>query len=124
MLRSHVLQQAPRLSRQPAGLRLPHRLLSTARSSAASSSRVQIAATAAGTAVLVASAVLGASYAADAIEMDAEPGKAEWSTEGRGGRGGVGHDSTSQLFKPHVFLSVQRSFPQCSLCKGTFRLNG
>ncbi|GAA5879892.1 hypothetical protein JCM3774_002272 [Rhodotorula dairenensis] len=99
MLRSQVL---PRLSRR-AGPHLPRRLLSTARSSAAASSSSTSKSTAkiaaAGAVAVV--AFVGA-YTANAIEMDAEPGKPEWSTEGR--TGGVGHSASTFHFKPHVFL--------------------
>lgn len=105
MLRSKSLQQAPRLARRQAAPSSSYgRLLSTARSSAAASgSKTKIDAVALSLAVgagAVALAAYATVQAQAVVEMDAEPGKKSWSTEGGSG-GGVGHYFH---FKPHVFL--------------------
>lgn len=106
MLRSKSLQQAPRLARRQAASpssSYSGRLLSTARSSAAASgSKTRIDAFALSMAVGAGAVALTAYVTVQAqavVEMDAEPGKKSWSTEGGGS--GVGHYFH---FKPHVFL--------------------
>ncbi|GAA5966806.1 hypothetical protein JCM8115_002277 [Rhodotorula mucilaginosa] len=112
MLRSKSLQQAPRLARRQAASpssSYSGRLLSTARSSAAASgSKTRIDAFALSMAVGAGAVALTAYVTVQAqavVEMDAEPGKKSWSTEGGGS--GVGHYFH---FKPHVFLWGRNSY--------------